>query len=397
MRQFLRALKLKFGPLLIRQLIGRGQSQCPSIHSERVVVAGLFNTASGIGESARLCFEGLQSEGIEVEALNLSWIFDQTDLEYQCPQTDKLQNPETGGTLILHLNGPETLSALWHIGIRRWHRNWKIIGFWAWELPSPPWEWRSATRLLSEIWAPSAYVEAAVRPLTQRPIKIVAHATRPLDPDPAKPNSDLRCLVLADALSSFSRKNLSGSIRAYLEAFPAPSDTSLTIKYRNIESHPSIMEEISALTLGRTDIEIISKTLPLAEIQGLIRRSDVLISLHRAEGFGLTIAEAMSAGCIAMCTAWSGNMEFVTDETAALISYDLVPVEDSFGIYEKSEKAVWADPYIQEAASKLRDIKDNRESYSSMQTKAAAHIRTVLAPANYIAALSNDEVSISAD
>lgn len=363
--------------------------------SSPIVVAGLFSTASGIGQSARLCYEGLKDVGCAPRALDLSWAFNQNSFDY--PDVDSLQmeDPEAGGTLIVHLNGPETTYGLWKMGLRRWHRKWYKIGYWAWEMTVPPIGWEKGLVHLNEIWVPSEFVRASLSQITTLPIKIVPHAVRPTS-QPTKvckkpsANADatsLTFLAFADGLSSFERKNLLGAVKAYLLAFPVMKSTKLIVKALNLPLYPVFHDAVMELSQGRDDIEILDKPLDVNALESLIVNSDVLISLHRAEGFGLTMAEAMNAGNLVVCTGWSGNMEFVAPDVALLVKYSLIPVHDKWNVYTGLAGAVWADPDLQHAAEYFRRIFDSPESFVHMRERAKAKVSTDLIPEAYLRAL----------
>ena len=194
---------------------------------------------------------------------------------------------------------------------------------------------------------------------------------------------------MADGLSSFERKNIVGALEAYIRAFPVETETKLIVKCRNLEANSSFLKIVDKIIFGRDDIELVTEVLDAEALESLFATSDVLISLHRAEGFGLTIAEIMQAGNIAICTAWSGNMEFVSKDSACLIDYDLIKVNDPYNVYNSQNDAVWADPHIDQAAEFLKDIYHRRAAYDPLRDKARQAIKSKLSPENYGKALIN--------
>jgi glycosyltransferase involved in cell wall biosynthesis len=109
------------------------------------------------------------------------------------------------------------------------------------------------------------------------------------------------------------------------------------------------------------NIDIIDAVWSRAEVSKLYCDADVLLSLHRSEGFGLSIAEAMMVECPTIVTAWSGNMDFCAEDTSFLVAYRLVPFEDNDPSYSKVGSARWAEPDVEAAASHLRELRNNPE------------------------------------
>ena len=143
-----------------RQLLARPAKLAVKNHKTPLVVAGLFSTANGIGEAARSTYRSLEAAGLDPIAVDLSEQLAPVDMnsEIKCqPMPDDLE-----GTLILQLNGPETLAALHHLGMKR-GRRWYVIGYWAWELPSFPKNWHRAFPFLSETWAVSQFTAGVIR------------------------------------------------------------------------------------------------------------------------------------------------------------------------------------------------------------------------------------------
>ena len=139
-----------------------------------VVIAGLFSTANGIGEAARATYRALSAADLRPIAIDLSQPLAPVDLKSDIPC--QAMPDSNHGTLILQLNGPETMAALQHLGMNR-GRNWYTIGYWAWELPTFPEDWNRAFRFLSEIWTISAFTEAALKTHPDVPnINIFSHA-----------------------------------------------------------------------------------------------------------------------------------------------------------------------------------------------------------------------------
>ena len=113
--------------------------------------------------------------------------------------------------------------------------------------------------------------------------------------------------------------------------------------------------ELDAAIAGAGNIRLIEGMLPEADMAGLMAAADIVISLHRSEGFGLVPAQAMALGKPVIATAWSGNLDFMNKDNSALVSYSLVPVHDPEGAFQ-SDNQSWADANVEDAAEWLRRL-----------------------------------------
>src|SRR5262249_15651963 len=128
-----------------------------------------------------------------------------------------------------------------------------------------------------------------------------------------------------DFHSVYDRKNPEGLIAAYTRAFEPDDGATLVIKSINGAPHPSDLQRLRFAARRRPDIVLIDDYVDAHRVQGLLERSDCFVSLHRAEGFGLHLAAAMAAGTPVIATSYSGNVDFMDDDSAFLVPYELVP------------------------------------------------------------------------
>lgn len=331
-----------------RAMIARPLRQKPTGTNSPLVVAGLFRTASGIGEGARSTYRSLAAEGKQPMAVCLSEAFGLVDMDSPIP----LSPMPTGdsGILIVHLNSPELPKALQFLDMKRGKSSWYVIGFWAWELAVFPPDWDRNFDLVSEIWTPSSFVTKALAQHPKAPsITTMGHPIYPPDEiDPARtpfglPENVKIYLTFADALSSLDRKNPFAAIDAFKRTHGDDLDFLLVIKTRNLSQNPGAERDLKQVINKAPNIRLMDQSLTEAEKWNLLAAADCLISLHRSEGFGLPIAEAIAIGKPVIVTAWSGNMDFCTRDNATLIDYDLVACEDRYGRY-RFPGAVWAEP-----------------------------------------------------
>lgn len=369
-------------------VLSRPPPPAPYAVGSPVAVAGLFRTASGIGQSARACANALEQFGIDVTRIDLSTAFHQADL----PEDSRLTH-EVGDcrTVIIHLNAPEFERAAFLL--RSWRGTGRrTIGYWAWELPVTPHDWAPATRWLSEVWVPSRFTASALAPLTSKPVRVVPHFISELPSLNASSvdlgSQDVRCIALADAKSSFERKNLIGAVEAFRCAQLGPN-SSLVLKTRGLNTDPEYRERLADAINGDTRIRIVEQSVSHEEVLALIASSDVLLSLHRSEGFGLAIAEAMLLGKPVVATDWSGSTDFLDETCGYPIPANLIPVKDPCGVYVNRPDAEWADASISDAAKAISRLAADPPLRQQIGRAGRTRIQTFADGHQYIDALLN--------
>ena len=324
-----------------------------------VTVAGLLRSTVGLGHSARLCAFALNRLGYEMRYIDLSDNFLRSDLpEAEWP--GKPACPGEGGVLIVHLNPPVQLLGYTMMG-RRFIKHKRIIGYWHWELPSVPASWRTNARFVHEIWAPSRFTAEAISEQVDIPLRIVPHPVS-LPTNFSKKRRDFGLsedsfviINMFDVSSNFERKNPVATVRSFKMAFGDSPDHILLLKISGAQHSPWAMRILREEAGGAANIQFMSANLSNEDIAALINCADVILSLHRSEGFGLLPAQAMLLGKSVIATGWSGNMDFMTEENSALIDYKLIPVIDPQRVYNL-KNMVWADPDLEQAAQWLQRL-----------------------------------------
>jgi len=342
-----------------------------------LVVAGLFRTANGIGEGARGTYAALVAMGLSPIAVDLSEQLALVDLETDIPLQPMPQDKE--GVLILQLNGPEIIAGLQHLGMKR-GRKWYTIGYWAWELTVFPKGWNRAFPFLSEIWAISEFTADAIRQHPEAPeVSVLGHAITPpkdIVHDRAKFNFSENAfifLTLADSMSSLNRKNPFAVIAAHKQSFGHNPDVQLIVKTRNLDRDPKTYEDLNAAIGDSKNIHVMDSSLSEDERWALFEAVDSIVSLHRSEGFGLTLAEGMALGKAVIATAWSGNMDFTFSDNSYLADYTLIPCHDDYGIY-KDKTAHWADVSVAEAVRLMQLVYEDEALRKRVTQKASVDI-----------------------
>ncbi len=322
-----------------------------------IAIAGEFSRASGLGGIVRLLHAGCGQLGVA------SWPVDLSGMPG--PRVGLPAGLAADAPLLIGVNAPHLPIALLRLG-RAALRGRRIIGYFAWELPTLPPQWRHGAAFVHEIWTLSDFSAAALEPLLPgrvRRVRLCLGAVPPVASalDRAAfglPADAVVSLVSFNLASSRARKNPEAAIAAHRAAFGDRADRILLLKIGNPADFPDDFADLRRLVGDAPNIRLFTDTLPEADAHALTRAADIVLSLHRSEGFGLVPAEAMLLGRPVVATGWSGNLDFMDADSAALVPYRLVPARDPRGVFE-APGAVWAEPDIGKAAEWLRRLADD--------------------------------------
>jgi glycosyltransferase involved in cell wall biosynthesis len=199
------------------------------------------------------------------------------------------------------------------------------------------------------------------------------------------PGDAFMFLFVFDYLSTIQRKNPVGLIEAFKQAFAPGAGPRLLIKTINAPLRPLAEEEVLWAAQGRPDVHVIDRSLTAAERDRLMAGCDCYVSLHRAEGFGLTLAEAMAIGKPVIGTAYSGNLDFMNAQNSYLVDYELGVVGPECEIYPADGQ--WAEPSIEQAAALMRRVCGEPEEARRIGERARADIARALGPGTTGAAM----------
>jgi glycosyltransferase involved in cell wall biosynthesis len=202
-------------------------------------------------------------------------------------------------------------------------------------------------------------------------------------------------LVSFNLASSFERKNPLGAIAAFRAAFGDRRDRLLLLKVGHPGHFPADFERLRQAVAGVANIRLDTAELPRADRHALTRTADIVLSLHRSEGFGLVPAEAMLLGRPVIATAWSGNMDFMDETSAALVGYRLIPARDPRRVFEAAG-AEWADPVLGDAVAQLRRLADDAEARQVLGARGRAMAQARLGAEPLAAALRAIGLSVPA-
>ncbi|WP_340649634.1 glycosyltransferase [Pseudoxanthomonas winnipegensis] len=257
------------------------------------------------------------------------------------------------------------------------------IGFWFWELDSIPVDWMQALDQVDEVWVATAFVERAFRRATDKPVIRIPHPI-PQALELALPRScfDLHedafvFLCSFDFNSSIHRKNPFAVIAAFKSAFPDPqARVQLLIKTSNGHRHPALLAELLRHAQADARVLVRDQVLNDAQLCALQRSVDAYVSLHRAEGLGLGLAETMALGKPVIATAWSGNLDFMDDENSCLVPFRLVPVQP--GQYPHVQDAKWAEADTEAAAGWMARLAGSSDLARDKGQRARKTISTLM-------------------
>lgn len=336
-----------------------------------VNIVGFGNNVMGIGEDVRALAATLNRVGVHHAVINthLSEAFGTTVQAAQAtPQSDRPLFPVT----VFALPPFETARLFVEQGAQLFHRRYNI-GYWPWELTTLPELARGAFDLVDEIWASSAFLVDVYSSLTRKPVVLIPPYLNIPEPAPfdltryGVAPGDFVCLTMFDFNSFVARKNPQGAIAAFRSAF-TDGAAKLVLKTINAHARPDETRALEALCAGDSRCIVIHDTLSRRETVGLIAQVDCLLSLHRAEGFGRIIAEAMALGTSVVATDWSGSASFLDRTRGYPVLCTLRDVAAGEYIYHHGSR--WAEPSIADAAARLRETRENDARDDARQQRA---------------------------
>lgn len=340
---------------------------------------GPLESATGLGQSFRLVERIVSS--IDIPYLINNYAQDTRNKICVEEYEEKIRNELCYGVNLWHINPSEFAQAYARRGKRSFDRRYNIA-FWLWELEEFPDEWVSYIHLLDEIWTPSEFISRGIRKKTQKPVYTIPYCVT-ADTDVSRygrkyfhlPEKRFLFLMMYDVQSIRERKNPEGVIKAFRKAFASEqSDVGLVIKVNSADAKE--LCRIRQQTGNYENIYYICDNLEKIQVNSLIASVDVFVSLHRAEGFGLVLAEAMLNHIPTIATNWSANTEFMNEETACMVSCQLKTLEKDVLPYRKGNE--WAEPNIEEAAEYMNKLFYDRVYYNLVSDNAYRHIQNRL-------------------
>jgi glycosyltransferase involved in cell wall biosynthesis len=336
-----------------------------------------FRYPSGLREAALNTVRALEHAGIARSCRDLP-----TDLHGDEPgDRSDCSGLEQYDVTLLHV-APEPLlescyprAGLWRQpGVRR-------IGVWYWELETAPPEWARHAALLDEVWAPTRFIHQALSRVMSIPVTpMLPGMAPPVAPDLPRSHFGLDpskhlFLFAFDMNSTFERKNPLAAVAAFQQAFGGSDGVQLAVKVSRGSADPVNLARLQQ-ACDEAGCVLIDRTMSREESYALLNACDAYVSLHRSEGFGLTMAEAMFFGKPVIATGYSGNLDFMSAEVGLLAPYELTPLTQDHGIYRQG--CIWAEPSVPAAAEAMRWVVQHPAEARALGQRARRHVSAVL-------------------
>ena len=265
---------------------------------------------------------------------------------------------------LICVNAPELPSFYEDVG-PAFFQGKRSIGVYAWEVDRVPSAWSWAFDVVDEIWTYSTYVADILRraapsaPVARVPLPVREPALAGPTPDLGLPGQVHLPLPVRLLLSTLQRKNPLGLIEAFKRAFKPGEGPQLLVKSFNGDYKPQRLELVQAAAAEHPDVHVVDRYVSTEDRDALVAGCDCYVSLHRAEGFGLTLAEALARGKPVIATGFSGNTDFMTEENSFLVDYTLARVGKDGENYPPDGH--WADPDLDHAAELMRQVYRDQE------------------------------------
>lgn len=324
-----------------------------------VNMIGHFCYASGLRVSAEAMVLAMSHVGVSASLRDVC-----TDAKDD-PRHVDFRGMEYHDVTIIHTQ-PEPFFDSAYERAHLWERSPRTyrIGYWYWEFDSIPESWVEHAKKVDEVWAATEFVARGLRERLGIPVRTLFPGVK-LAPYTKRSKShfgldetNFTFLFTYHMMSVMERKNPKGLIRAFKLAFNTDEPVQLVLKSSFGDRHPEQMQELRDAALG-SNITIIDDVFSPDEVLSLMDVCDAYASLHRSEGLGLTMAEAMLMGKPVIATGFSGNMDFMNDENSLLVSYERVKVGKPIPPYDAELE--WAEPSVEHAALLMRKLYDNPE------------------------------------
>lgn len=343
---------------------------------------GYARAEMGIGESCRIAAKSLTAGEIPFGIINFkgtnsarmsdtSWAHKEID----SPKYD---------VNVFHINAEQMMEIYAQYGNDIFNSRYNI-GFWHWELPDFPEQWTESFSLVDEIWAPSTFVAEAIALKSPVPVVRIPHAIE-VNIEEIRtrqyfnlPESTFLFLTMYDVKSYQERKNPQASVKAFQRTFDKDdASVGLVLKVNVSSPDSKEMQMLQALIGDYQNIYLIKEILSRNDINSLINISDCFISLHRSEGFGLGLAEAMYLKKPVIGTNWSSNTDFMNHTNSCPVNYSLVELGETYGPYEGYQH--WAEPDIAHAGYYMKKLVDDVDYRDEIAQKGEHTIKTDFSP-----------------
>jgi glycosyltransferase involved in cell wall biosynthesis len=344
-----------------------------------VNVIGYFSSASGVGEAGRLTlrsliYGGLRTRGLET---SINSVIERPDRSCE----HLIESEAQGRFQLFSVNCDQLLQVIEHLKPVLRPDAYRIVAPF-WELSNLPDAWLPALDAVDEVWAPSRFIQMMLVKKLRKPVfrmPLMLHFEQPAQVERERFGLPLDRFLFFfdfDDPSFWQRQNPIGVVNAFKRAFRAngrarPPHLVLKTTNSQMVSDPerAMREELQ----DDPDITLIERMLTREATLSLVNSCDSVVSLHRSEGFGLLVAEAMVLGKPVIATDYSATTDLVSPATGWPVDYSLTPVLE--GMYPFHEGQVWADPDIDHAAWQMRQVLEDQAEVERRVAAARALVR----------------------
>jgi glycosyltransferase involved in cell wall biosynthesis len=344
-------------------------------------IVGFVRAELGIGEAARLLIAAVRAAQIPYAVVPVEKF---VPSRQEHPFFDLGTGKPTYDVNVIVLNPPELLGFAADGGAAALLDSRYTIGNWWWEVTQFPESMQVATHLVDEVWVGSTHAADSVSPAVLKPVltfrpPVVRPSVPPVDRTRfGVPAESFFFLFTFDFHSIFQRKNPLAVVKAFATAFTPGEGPHLLVKSINGVNRPQELAQLEEAADERRDIHVVDGYVAAEEQHGLIAECDAYVSLHRAEGFGLTMAEAMAFAKPVIATGYSGNLEFMHASNSHLVPYQLTTIPAGCEPYP--EGGEWAEPDVEAAAALLRRVYDHPQDARRLGQRARTDIERLHSP-----------------
>jgi glycosyltransferase involved in cell wall biosynthesis len=244
----------------------------------------------------------------------------------------------------------------------------KKIGYFVWESSELHDKDADTLKDFDEVWTASEYCKGVFEQyIDPSCIKVIPHPI-PFPKTKPKKYKKFTLLIMGNISSNINRKNLEANIEVAKIIAKKYKNINVILKTFTLnDKEKSILKKL----VDNSKIKVIDEYFSSQKTQELIGKSHMILSLHRSEGFGLTLAEAMAVDTIPVATGYSGNLQFMKDEDL-LVDYKLVDVTDSYF------RGQWAEPDIHDAIDKIDNAIKNKKEIQSIDFLSYSNISNLI-------------------
>lgn len=338
-----------------------------------VNVAGYLRAELGIGEVARQMIGALDAAGVPVAAVGLHAPLSRQGHDYVASR--ELDAPYPVNLVCVNADG---LPAFAKEAGSAFFRDRYTIGVWWWETSEFPERFHDAFQFVDEVWVGTEFIARALTavspvPVVHVPVPVELNDHAPLQPGEQDWPDGFSFYFSWDYNSIAKRKNPLGLVEAYTRAFGPEDGVHLVLKCINAEHAPDAHRRVREAVADRPDIVLVDRYVDVETKNRLMASCDCYVSLHRSEGFGLTMAEAMLLGKPVIATGYSGNLDFMSPANSYLVDHELVPIGPGAEPYDPD--GTWAEPDLEHAAALMREVVADPETARERGARAAADLR----------------------